>query len=276
MPDERNHGHGGSAAPSDWAEAFAALPQETPPDDGWSRIATRLPSRRRTRWPAWVAAAAVLAVLAVLPSKLLSPDAPAPERDTPPARPVATTPMETSPAEDATIDAGSMPSTEAREGGGDESASGTLARVAVSEASPATTVPARRSEASGAAARTVTATAAATTGATRAAASPAGTDAPGAELERLYAESAQLEALLAMVRDDRVASGTAMALASEYDAQLAAIDAALMQPGIAPDERTSLWRDRVAALRQVAAFESTRRMLAAQGERYDTMLVSID
>lgn len=96
------------------------------------------------------------------------------------------------------------------------------------------------------------------------------------ELDRLYAESAQLEALLSMARDERVSSGTAAALASEFDAQIASIDATLIQPDVTPQQRTALWRDRVDALRQVAAFESTQRLLAAQGERYDAMLVSVD
>ena len=97
-----------------------------------------------------------------------------------------------------------------------------------------------------------------------------------AALERLYAESAQLESLLALARDDSVSTGTADTLASHYDAQVASIDAALIQPGIDDNARTRLWQERVDVLQQAATFESTRRMLAAQGERYDAMLVSID
>jgi hypothetical protein len=96
------------------------------------------------------------------------------------------------------------------------------------------------------------------------------------ELERLYAESAQLEALLTLARDERVSSGTAAALSSDFDAQVAGIDEELVQPGISRDRRVQLWRERVDALRQVTAFESTQRLLAAQGERYDARLVSID
>lgn len=100
----------------------------------------------------------------------------------------------------------------------------------------------------------------------------AGTDA----LEQLYAESAQLEALLAMARDERVSSAPAAALATDLDRRLARIDAALMQPGLPPDEQLALWRQRVDALRTVVGFEGTRRWLAAQGERYDGTLVSVD
>jgi hypothetical protein len=100
----------------------------------------------------------------------------------------------------------------------------------------------------------------------------AGTDA----LEQLYAESAQLEAVLAMARDERVSSGAAAALAGDLDRQLASIDAALMQPGLSRAEQLALWQQRVEALRSVVSFEGTRRWLAAQGERYDGALVSID
>jgi len=95
-------------------------------------------------------------------------------------------------------------------------------------------------------------------------------------LEELYAESAQLEGLLAMARDERVSSGTAAALAGDLDRQLASIDTALMQPGLSRAQQVALWQQRVDALRSVVSFEGTRRWLAAQGERYDGALVSID
>jgi len=49
--------------PHDWNTAFAALPLETPPADGWSRLsgaldspaAIRLPRIRRNRWLAFAA-----------------------------------------------------------------------------------------------------------------------------------------------------------------------------------------------------------------------------
>ncbi|MCI4568657.1 hypothetical protein [Lysobacter sp. CFH 32150] len=95
-------------------------------------------------------------------------------------------------------------------------------------------------------------------------------------LEQLYAESAQLEALLAMARDERVSSGSAAAMAGDLDRQLASIDAALMQPDLPPARQLALWRDRVEALRAVVGFEGTRRWLAAQGERYDGALALVD
>ena len=95
-------------------------------------------------------------------------------------------------------------------------------------------------------------------------------------LENLYAESAQLESLLLLARDDRVSTGTAAAMAAELDSQVASIDAALMRPGLSPDQQMSLWRERVEALRTLTSFESTRRWLAAAGSRYDGALAQVD
>ena len=66
------------------------------------------------------------------------------------------------------------------------------------------------------------------------------------------------------------------ALGSDFEARIAGIDAALIQPSLTSQRRLELWRDRVSALRAYASFESTQRALAASGERYDAMLVSID
>ena len=95
-------------------------------------------------------------------------------------------------------------------------------------------------------------------------------------MEPLYAESARLEALLALARDDRAASATAIALGSDFEARVAGIDAALTQPSLSAQRRLDLGRQRVSALRAYASFESTQRARAASGERYDAMLVSID
>lgn len=97
-----------------------------------------------------------------------------------------------------------------------------------------------------------------------------------AELDRLYAESAQLEALVALARDDRMSTGTVAALGGELQAQVARIDAALVDPSLTPGQRLVMWRDRVQALRELAGFETTQRLLAARGEQYDGMLVSVD
>ncbi len=96
-----------------------------------------------------------------------------------------------------------------------------------------------------------------------------------ARLHELYSESAQLEALLSLARDERVSSASAVLLADELDAEVAAVDAALARPGLDADERLRLWQARVDALRLAAGFESTQRMLASQG-RGDMLLVSVD
>ena len=95
-------------------------------------------------------------------------------------------------------------------------------------------------------------------------------------LHALQAESARLEALLQLARDERVSSATAAALAGELDARVAGIDAALMQPSLPVEQQLALWQDRVDALRSVAGFEGTRRWLVANGSRYDGALVRVD
>lgn len=99
--------------------------------------------------------------------------------------------------------------------------------------------------------------------------------APASKLDTLYTESAQLEALLAVARDDRVSSASAALLSYEMDARIVAIDASLARADLTDDERLQLWQARVDALRQAAGFESTQRLLASQG-RSDVMLVSVD
>jgi hypothetical protein len=95
-------------------------------------------------------------------------------------------------------------------------------------------------------------------------------------LESLYSASAQLESLLTLTRDTRVQSGPAAALASDFDAELALIDARLAEPGLDAIEQRSLWRARVDALQQANSFEANQRVLSAQGLRYEGALVSVD
>ena len=95
-------------------------------------------------------------------------------------------------------------------------------------------------------------------------------------LETLYAESAQLEGLLALARDDSVGSGAAMEGGANLDAELARIDAALRQPDLGRDRQLTLWRARVDTLRSAVSFESTRRWMAVHGEGYDGALVRVD
>ncbi|TWI06302.1 hypothetical protein IP90_00568 [Luteimonas cucumeris] len=191
MPDfSPQHGR----PPASWHDAFAALPLENAPDDGWSRVAARLqPHRRRRQWLTPLAIAAALMLAIALPWRLHTPD--------------------------------SSPATDAAD-------------------APVV---------------------AATT-----------TQAETTSLAQLHAESARLESLLQFARDDRVSSATAAAMVGEMDARIAAIDTALMQPGLSPERQLWLWRNRVDALRSLTGFESTRRWLAANGERYDGALARVD
>jgi hypothetical protein len=95
-------------------------------------------------------------------------------------------------------------------------------------------------------------------------------------LDRLYTESARLEALVTYARDEQVASGSAAALSARYDARIADIDAALGQPDLSAERQRTLWQARVDTLRSLAAFEANRRWLATQGERYDGSLARVD
>ena len=98
----------------------------------------------------------------------------------------------------------------------------------------------------------------------------------GDSLETLYAQSAQLEGLLTLARDENVATGAAIEVGVDLDLELARIDAQLRQPGLDATRQLALWQARVDTLRSAVSFESTRRWLAANGERYDGSLVQVD
>ncbi|WP_024889207.1 hypothetical protein [Luteimonas huabeiensis] len=104
---------------------------------------------------------------------------------------------------------------------------------------------------------------------------PIATTVPDPALRGLQAESAQLEALLPLLRDDRVASGTAALMAGELELRLAEIDARLPAAGDPAAER-ALWRSRVETLRALTRLEGERAWLAAQGGRFDAAVVRID
>jgi hypothetical protein len=96
------------------------------------------------------------------------------------------------------------------------------------------------------------------------------------QLRDLQTESAQLEALVTLTRDDRVASASAAVMSSDLDQRLSLIDAALTDAALPAEQRLSLWRQRVGALRSLAGVESTQRWFAARGERYEDALVRVD
>ena len=235
-----------------WADAFAALPQESPEAGGWQRVQARLPApaRSRPRWPLWLATAASLLLAVAVPLRMLplaDPDAVAP------ALPQAsTTPASVAPAA-ATVTVATTPGAVVTQ----------PAPVAARHDRPRRVPPSQRPIRT--AADTANAPRLATTDAT-----------PGTALEPLYAQSAQLESLLALARDERVASGTAAALSDELDARVASIDATLAQPALSDAQRADLWGQRVDALQQLVGIEATNRLYAARGQSYDAALVSID
>lgn len=95
-------------------------------------------------------------------------------------------------------------------------------------------------------------------------------------LQALYTESAQLETLLVLTRDDRVSSATGAALSDALAGHLVSLDAELGQPGLPDTQRSALWRERVATLRQLAGIESTERWLAVHGRAYGDAFVRVD
>ena len=259
MPDAGDpHGR----APRDWREAFAALPPEAPPADAWSRLSARLDARgivatavrrpvrsRFARKAGWlgVAAAATLALVVAWPrhdvpatdaraaDAIAATDVPAIDPARTPAP--AATPATAPAADDAQLAGTRVPH---------HGAADAIALPKAIEAARKPQLAAREAA--------------------------AGDD---ASLDALYAESARLETLLALARDDRVASAGAALIAAELDAQVAGIDVELAQPGLDATRRDTLWQARVDALRQAAGFESTQRVLAAQGD-VGALLVSVD
>lgn len=94
-----------------------------------------------------------------------------------------------------------------------------------------------------------------------------------AQLAALMSESARLERLLSAARDDGASSGSAAALSLALEDKLTALDAEL---GAGPDPATqlSLWQERVELMRNIAAVETSRHYLAAEGGNLDVALVS--
>lgn len=272
MPDTSDHGHHDpdQAMHAGWAGAFAALPQEMPEPDGWQRLQARLPAAQtrnphRMRWPLWLATAASLALVIAIPLRMQSGTT---------SEPSSTVPApEHAPARQ-DIDAGV------------EVVSPPLSQVSIENTrsvtptpTPATTAHIRTPRRSQhmdpsqrpirTAAQPVDTTRIATTG-------QPDSPASRATLDSLYAQSARLEDVLALARDDRVSTGTAAALTDSLNAQVASIDAALTQPDVSPQGRTDLWNERIDILRQLVGIETTQRLYSARGQQYEAAMVSID
>lgn len=219
--------------PAGWHEAFAALPQEAPPSDLWPQLAARLQAPRpRRHVPAWALAAAV-AALAAAPALWWLRPAPS----TPPSAAMSA-PMVAGTAGATPAEAGPLPVPAPAD-------APLLAAVAVPEPEPAATpAPAADTPA------------------------PRRADTTGADatLQRLYAESARLEALLAHLSDGfEPAEGVQVALSASLRGRLAGIDAALADAPLDERERAGLWHARVDALRQLTSLAADQRLHALYG-----------
>jgi len=224
--------------PRNWSDAFAALPLEAPPRDAWPRIAAEIRTASPQRHAWWTAMAAALALAIVIPLALRPDETPPPASAVTP--PAAETPKTAplTPAERSVAEVRGRAST------------GIVQTTRPPETRIARARPRPKQAATGA-------------------------SADEAAFATLYAQSAQLEALVARMQDDSFATGPAAVLAGELENHVALIDASLAQPELATAQRAALWRERVDALRQLADFESTQRLLAAEGERYDGQLVAV-
>ena len=272
--DPRDHG----GAPRNWGEAFAAMPLDTPTADVWARVSRKLDApalrsratrrERRMSWLIGTASAAVLAMAAWSPLSrwLQDDDVPAPQvvagpREAPGLRgPAAPVRGEPEPTQVAPASTGPVRSTS----------------DAVATSKPAVTKPPRRAQ------RNMRKHVATTDRAPDAALSQGAlasqvadsTVLPADPLQDLKTHSAQLEALVALARDDRVSSGSRELLSAELDAGIATVDAALSQSDLTDARRLELWQQRVDLLQQLAGMEATSRWLAAQGAT-GTSLVSV-
>ena len=282
MPDFNNRAMDG--AHDGWSDAFAALPMETPPADGWTRITRALDSpalrrgalrrEHRTSWVIGLASAAVLAFVVWSPLSHWLQD----ESDgAHPTVAVTEAPGVRGPAaplrnEAVATELAIKPAVD-------------KVQVASSDAAPPKPVhrkPARskraiarqpRVEPDAVSAASVPASATVQTETASLPAAITGVDAY--PLQKLKAQSAQLEALVALARDERVANASSELLSSELDSGIAAVDAALSQPDVADARKQELWQQRVDLLQQLAGLEATSRWLAAQGASNETTLVSV-
>jgi len=96
--------------------------------------------------------------------------------------------------------------------------------------------------------------------------------ADAAQVAALMSESARLESLL-VAADEGASTASAAALSLAYEDQLHELDAELAA-NRDPSRQLPLWQERVELLRGVAAIETSRHYLAAQGRNFDVGLVA--
>ncbi|GAB3361165.1 hypothetical protein [Lysobacter tyrosinilyticus] len=290
MPDSFNTPDTGrmpDGAPQDWGAAFAALPLATPSDDGWSRIVHSLdaPTRRshrayrerRTGWLIGLAGAAVLVMAAWSPlshwlqgksstgtSSAIAAAVTAGSRDV-----VAPVKASTSTTPDATLAVDTVvkpapASNPDRDGDATAETRAARARAVRKTAPPAAHLAMQPAQARPREAPPTTID------------GPAATAPVIAAIQSLQAQSARLEALVEIARDERVGNASSELLSAELDAGIASVDTSLSNEDLEDSRRQQLWQQRVELLQQLAGVESTARWLAAQGLSNETALVSVD
>lgn len=254
--------------PGNWSDAFNRIPMESPERDAWPRLASeiRAPAWPRKQLARWAMAATVAALAIALPLAWLA-------RDADPATPVAAV-QAPAHATGNTVAPGPVDMPPAHAVDLTPAASARVVPPGMHEPAYAPAPAGRSGQLPPA--RQVAALALEEADAVRIpiAAAAAGVAAQDS-IAGLYAESAQLEAMLARLRDDRVSSGPAAALAAQYESRLATIDASLADPALPDALRTTLWSERVDALHALVGFEATQRWLNARGERFDGQLVAV-
>jgi hypothetical protein len=285
MPDFFNN-RTMEGAPGGWSEVFAALPMETPPAGAWDRITRALDApasrrgamqrERRLNWMIGLASAAVLAAVAWSPfshwlqggARSVRPSVVATEAPglRGPAAPLRNEGIAAEPAvQPATTEIRVVSSGVSTPSPKPILRKPVRATRAVARQSRVEPTPVPASVASSTTVQIESAPLAAATAAV-AVVDP---------LQKLKTQSAQLEALVALARDEHVANASSELLSSGLDSSIAVVDAALSQPDLSETRRQELWQQRVDLLQQLAGLEATSRWLAAQGASNDTALVSV-
>jgi hypothetical protein len=95
------------------------------------------------------------------------------------------------------------------------------------------------------------------------------------DLPALMRESARLERLIAAVNDDPLQPADALVLGLAFEDELAGIDAALAAAPRGSRDANELWQQRVDVLSRYAGLQSSRRLLAYEGQPFETTLVAL-
>lgn len=283
------------AMPSNWSEAFGAMPLEHAPGGAWSAVAQALPAAavphpiapRRSPWRAIALVASVVIALPVAWWLAAMPDpdtgeVAATSANVPGAR---VAPVASASGTPATVPAAPPAARgRSREPSDVPSPVGVMATGTSRHSVSATPAPSKQHAGASTIAshphRTVAASLVGAPKPTGAVAMTDASDSPDASLamtsptprlDALRTESARLEALVAYARDDRMASAAAAVMSASLDDRIRLIDAALMQPDLADDMQASLWDQRVGTLQELAALEGTQRWMAAHGASMDAV-----